>query len=123
MSAFAQDETIWPMNAKISPKDTAYIYLAAPFKQIGFVCEVHETGYQLTEIRDQVTPYITGDLGSAPNPKPFMKLKATRRVPIEDQSPLSLANLRENGLNGMLMGARKLENNPVLLGYIEGIFK
>lgn len=121
--AFEQDETYWPMNARISPGDTAYIYLAAPSKQIGFACDVLGTGYDLVKIHDQIAPFIKGDVADGPSAKPFMKLSATRTVPIESESALSLGKLRENGLNGMLMGARKLENNPVLFGYIKRMFE
>lgn len=122
-SAFAQDETYWPMNAKISVGDTVYIYLAAPFKQIGFACDVLGTGYDLVEVRDQVAPFIKGDLDNGPEAKPFMKLGATRAMLVKPESVLSLGRLRENGLNGMLMGARKLENSPELFGYITGMFE
>lgn len=121
--AFARDETYWPMNAKLSPGDTVYIYLAAPFKQIGFACDVLGTGYDLIDIRDQVIPFLKGDVGNGPNAKPFMKLGATRTMLINPESALSLGNLRKNGLNGMLMGARKLENNPMLFGYIKESFE
>jgi hypothetical protein len=122
-SAFAQDETYWPMNAKLSTNDTVFIYLAAPYKQIGFCCDVLETGYDLAKIYDQVAPFIKGEARETPSPKPFMKLKATGTMPLDSQSVLSLSKLRENGLNGMLMGARKLDNNPVLFGYIKGMFE
>jgi hypothetical protein len=117
-SAFALHETYWPMNAKIMTRDIAYIYLAAPFKQIGFRCEVLGTGYDLAAIRDQVSPFIKGDLDQDPVSKPFMKLSSTRSVPIETDAALSLRRLRDNGLNGMLMGVRKLENNPDLFEFI-----
>ncbi len=123
LSAFAQHETYWPMNAKITAGDIVYIYLAAPFKQIGFCCEVLGTGYDLAAIRDQVNPFITGDVDQGPGSKPFMKLGSTSAVPIEAGAALSLSKLRENGLNGMLMGARKLENNLDLLNYTMRAFE
>lgn len=123
LSAFALCETYWPMNAKVMTGDIVYIYLAAPFKQIGFRCEVLGAGYDLVAIRDQVTPFIKGDLDQGPVSKPFMKLGSTRAVPIETDAALSLNKLRENGLNGMLMGARKLENNPDLFALIRKEFE
>ncbi|MFK5977406.1 MAG: hypothetical protein QM488_00780 [Rhizobiaceae bacterium] len=118
-AAFAQKETYWPMNAKIADGDVLYIYLAAPHKQIGFVCDVLATGFDMNEIIEKVRPFIKGEPdGKAPS-KPFMKLKATKSFPLRKNSSVSLQYLRENGLNGMLMGARKLENNPALFGYIE----
>lgn len=122
-AAFARDDTYWPMNAKLSQGDTVYIYLAAPYKQIGFACDVLETGYDLADIRDQVIPFIKGDVDGGPTAKPFMKLGGARAVPIDPDSLLSLGRLREHGLNGMLMGARKLENNPELFAYIKGNFE
>lgn len=121
-SAFAQHETYWPMNAKISPGDTVYIYLATPHKQIGFQCDVVETGYEFDSIRDLVIPFIKGEVGQDPNQKPFMKLGRTSAAPLAPEGALSLNKLRENGLNGMLMGARKLENNPELYDHIRKAF-
>lgn len=121
-AAFALHETYWPMNAKVTPGDIVYIYLAAPFKQIGFRCEVLGTGYDLVAIRDQITPFIKGDIEQGPVSKPFMKLGATYAAPIGAEGNLSLPKLRANGLNGMLMGARKLENNPDLFAYIRKEF-
>lgn len=118
-AAFAQSETYWPMNAKISGGDVLYIYLAAPHKQIGFVCNVLATGFDMTEIIEEVRPFIKGEPDGKGPSKPFMKLKATQSIPLQENSSLSLQNLRVHGLNGMLMGARKLENNPPLFEYIE----
>ncbi len=122
-SAFELNETYWPMNARTSTGDTIYIYLAAPFKQVGFRCEVLGTGYDFDSVRDQVVPFVKGDVGNAPNLKPFMKLGSTYKVQLDDDSALSLGRLRKNGLNGMLMGARKLENNPILFEYIKRAFE
>lgn len=118
--AFGQGETYWPINANVSAGDTVYIYLAAPHKQIGFCCAVLATGYQFADIRQDVLPFIKGDPDQNPVSKPFMLLKVTRSFPIHSDSALSLQHLRESGLNGMLMGARKLENNPDLFDYIKG---
>ena len=120
-AAFGREETYWPMNAKIAAGDVVYIYLAAPYKQIGFVCDVLETGFDVDEIIEDLRGFIKGEAGGDGPAKPFMKLKALRSLPIEKNGVLGLANLRENGLNGMLMGARKLENNPPLLEYMKGL--
>ena len=122
-SAFERPETYWPMNAKVATGDIVYIYLAAPYKQIGFRCEVLGIGYDLAEIIDQVRPLIKGDVDDGPGSKPFMKLGAPRAAPIDPKAALSLNNLREHGLKGMLMGARKLDNNPPLLDFTEKAFK
>ncbi len=117
-SAFKQDQTYWPVNAKISPGDGVYIYLAAPHKQIGFFCNVVTTGHQLVEIINEVLPFIKGKADESGPSKPFMKLETVQSIALEENSALSLENLRQNGLKGMLMGARKLENNPQLFSYI-----
>lgn len=117
-SAFEQAETYWPMNAKITCKDTVYIYLTAPYKQIGFVCNVSATGHSLDEAIDFVLPFIKGELRKDGAPKKFMTLKTVQSMSIDSFSVFSLKTLKQNGLNGMLMGARKLENNPELLKYI-----
>lgn len=121
--ALAQDETYWPMNGKMVAGDAAYIYLAAPHKQIGFLCDVLETGFDMAEIIDHIAPFIKGDASDGPSGKPFMKLGATQTVTLEPHGALSLDQMRQNGLTGMLMGARKLDNNPTLSAYITGILK
>ncbi len=119
IAAFEQKEIFWPMNAKMSTGDTVYVYLTAPFKQVGFRCEVLGTGYGFERIRDQVSPFVKGDVASAPSQKSFMKLGSTKKVILDADGALSLRKLRENGLNGMLQGARKLENNLILFAYIK----
>ena len=122
-SAFALNETYWPMNAKISIGDTVYIYLTAPFRQIGYRCEVLGTEFDLDSVRAHVTLFIKGDVSQGSDAKPFMKLGSTFAVPISAEGALSLSRLQENGLNGMLMGARKLENNRELFEYIRRAFE
>lgn len=121
--AFERSETYWPMNAKVATGDIVYIYLAAPYKQIGFRSKVLGIGYDLAEILDQVRPLIKGDVDHGSGSKPFMKLGAPCAVPIDPNAALSLNNLREHGLKGMLMGARKLDNNLPLLEFTEKAFK
>ncbi|MBV1915646.1 MAG: hypothetical protein KUG72_09690 [Pseudomonadales bacterium] len=103
---------------KIATGDRVYIYLAAPYKQVGFVCDVLATHYNLEEIIDHVRPYEKVEGRKDGPSKPFMKLSVTQNISIDEHCPLSLNNLKQNGLNGMLMGARKLENNPELFRYI-----
>ena len=122
-AAFELTETYWPMNAKMSTGDTIYVYLTAPYKQVGFRCEVLGTGYDFERIRDQIAPFIKGEVGNDAHKKPFMKLGSTNKILLDGDSALSLGKLRENGLNGMLQGARKLENNLVLLTYIKDAFE
>ena len=116
--AFHDVETYWPMNVKVSVGDTIYIYLAAPYKQIGFVCEVLDIDFDLERIYQHIQPFIKKEVGDKDPSKLFMKLKPIAKIPIDKDSLLGLDNLKSNGLTGMLMGARKLENNPSLLKYI-----
>ena len=117
-SAFREKETYWPMSAKISPGDTVYIYLTAPYKQIGFICDVLDANYNMDEIIDHIRPFEKVNNRKGESSKPFMRLRANQTITIDEHCALSLKNLKQNGLHGMLMGARKLENNPELFGYI-----
>ncbi len=118
LSALAQETAFWPMNANLSSGDVVYIYLAAPYKQIGFICKVLDTGYDLDAVIDHVSPFLIGKAHDKGPSKPFMSLKTIQAIPIDQNSRLSLKQLKQNGLTGMLMGARKLDNNPVLFTYI-----
>jgi len=116
--ALRQLETYWPINVNVSVADTVYIYLAAPYKQIGFVCQVLEIDLDQGSIFESVRPFIKQAVGDKGQSKRFMKIRPISTISIEGDSLLGLEHLRENGLSGMLMGARKLENNPSLLDYI-----
>lgn len=120
LSAFNAPETYWPINSKVSTGDVIYIYLASPYKQIGFVCEVLEVKIELYSILENIRPFFKKESNNEKQNKLFMKLKASSVITLEDDSLLSYQYLKENGLNGMLMGPRKLENNPSLLKYIKG---
>ena len=119
-SAFKQAETYWPINSKVEPRDIVIIYLAAPHKQIGFICEVLEIGIDMNNIIEKLRPFFKSPPDDSKQAKQFMKLKSSTRCGLSDDSPLSYSHLKKNGLNGMLMGPRKLENNPSLLKYIKG---
>ncbi len=120
MGAFEKSPTYWPMNGKVVVGDVVYIYLAAPHKQLAYKTEVLEIDLEYDAISNAITPFITGDAGEKPA-KPFIALKNIQTLPLMEESLLGLAHLKENGLKGMLMGARKLDNNPALLQYIEGV--
>ncbi len=119
LSAFAQNTTYWPMNANLSSGDIVYIYLASAYKQIGFICEVLATDHNLDDIFSDVAPYIKGKPRDKGPSKPFMTLQTIQSISINQNSSLSLSYLKQHGLNGMLMGARKLDNNPELFTYIK----
>ena len=119
--AMKEGETYWPQNAKVAVGDIIYIYLAAPYKQIGFACEVLDTDLSEDSIIDYVRPFISGEPDTGGKQKPFVRIKPVRSVDLQTDSLLGLEMLRENGLNGRLMGPRKLENNPPLLTYITGV--
>ena len=119
MGAFNETETYWPVNAKVSVGDIVYIYLAAPYKQIGFVCDVLEVGLAQDSILKHIRQFFKNKLDDKKQPKSFMRLQTTSAVPIDNEALLSYKQLKQNGLSGMLMGPRKLENNPTLLNYIK----
>ncbi len=118
LSAFKKQNAVWPINTKIEVGDAVYIYLAAPYKRVGYICSVKETDIAREIIKEYSSPYIknTGQDSSAD--KPFMLLGDIQTLLNNDNDALSLAKLKENGLKGMLMGARKLDNNPQLREYL-----
>lgn len=120
LGAFHEPETYWPVNAKVSVGDMIYIYLAKPYQQIAFVADVLEVDLSSELAFEQVKPFFKGEIENNKPEKTFMKVETTSIIPLEGQDALNYTSLKENGLNGMLMGARKLENNPQLFEYILG---
>ena len=120
LGAFKEAATYWPLNSKVSVGDTVFIYLAAPHKQITFVCDVLDVGLEESEVIEFVRPFFKGKNHDERPQIFFMKLQVSSAIPLGSDSPLAYKYLKKNGLNGMLMGPRKLENNPALLTYIEG---
>ena len=120
LGAFREAETYWPLNSRVSVGDTGFIYLAAPHKQIAFDCDVLEVGLEESDVVDFVRPFFKGENHDEKSQKLFMKLQVSSVIPLEGDSPLAYEYLKQHGLSGMLMGPRKLENNPTLLTYIEG---
>ena len=120
MGAFKEAATYWPLNSKASVGDTVFIYLAAPHTQIAFVCDVLNVGLEESEVIEFVRPFFKDEDHDKKSPKLFMRLRVSSAIPVENDSPLAYRHLKQNGLSGMLMGPRKLENNPALLTYIEG---
>lgn len=118
VAAFALPETFWPMNSKVDCGDRIYIYLAAPHKQIAFVCEVAEINLDAESVMEEIRPFLKGTSRDKIPEKPFMKIGNISGVPLSENALLGYSFLKENGLKGMLMGPRKLENNPELLSYI-----
>lgn len=119
LGAFSATETYWPVNTKVSVNDVVFIYLAAPYKQIGFVCDVVEVGLEQASILENIRPFFKSKFDNKKPSKLFMKLKTTTTIALRHDAQLGYQYLKQNGLNGMLMGPRKLENNPLLLGYIK----
>ena len=119
--AFKQSDIYWPMNSKVEVDDLIYFYLALPYKQIAFVVKIVEVGILYDTIAKYVDGYVTSQPETA-DKKPvklFMRLKLLKNIEIDKNSTLALSELKEHGLNGMLMGSRKLQNNPELLSYIQ----
>ena len=119
LGAFGRKYTYWPISSKVMVGDSVYIYLSAPHKQIGFVCEVLEIDIEKEKIMENLRPFVkNANKKGASREKLFMKLCVKSEVNLEKGSLVSYISLKENGLNGMLMGPRKLENNPTLHDYI-----
>lgn len=118
LGAFNHLETYWPISSKVLIGDVVYIYLSAPFKQIGFICDVLQVNLAKENILEKVRPFFMNQENTKKIEKMFMRLQVRSRVTLDSNSRLAYHFLKENGLHGMLMGPRKLENNPALLGYI-----
>lgn len=118
LGAFSRDEIYWPQNSKVFIGDIIYIYLAVPYKQIGYKCEVVEVDLQYIDIIESIRPFFKGKIDNNKTPKLFMKLRLSSSFILDSDSPLSYNYLKQNGLKGFLMGPRNLSNNPVLLDYI-----
>lgn len=123
LNAFAAPQTYWPMNSKVTTGDLVYIYLAAPHKQIGFVCKIEQIGFEQDEIIDQIKPFFKGEVGDGKKGKKFMLLKTIKSFELKQSSFTAYSLLKENGLTGILMGPRNLNNNSALLHYIEEVTK
>ena len=119
LGALSESEAYWPVNTNVAIGDVVYIYLAVPYKQIAFVCEIIDIGFVLENILEEIRSFLKGEFDNKKPAKSFMKLRTTSIIPLKGQEQLGYSSLKENGLNGMLMGARKLENNPQLLEYIQ----
>lgn len=114
-----ESETCWPINTKVELGDIVFLYISAPYKQLGFKCEVVEVDMDPSKAYAMAMNFMK----QAPEEntkieKRFMLLKPLASYAIEKNSLLSYTFLKENGLTGMLMGPRKLDNNPPLLEYI-----
>jgi len=120
IGALSKENAFWPMNSKVSVGDVIFIYLAAPYKQICTVCLVTEIHLKESDIIEETKPFLKKPVTNNKPSKLFMKLRIKKSIPLEQNTLTSYNNLKENGLNGMLMGPRKLENNPVLFNYILG---
>ncbi len=118
-AALSNAEAVWPMNSKVDVGDTVFLYLAAPHKKIGFVCDVTSINIPESVVSKNTSPYIKGEKKDAPTGKAFMLLGNIRDVSSDDSDRFSYQKLKHNGLNGMLMGPRKLENNQPLFHYIK----
>ncbi len=119
LGAFKHSTIYWPINSSVALNDMVYIYLAAPYKQLAFACEIKKINIEQASIIDKLKPYIKGSGNNSKKVKLFMQLKKINSFAINKDSSLTLQHLKEHGLNGMLMGPRKLENNPPLFNHIK----
>lgn len=118
LRAFGMPEVYWPINSLVSPDDSIFVYLSSPYKQIGFVTKVVKLNIDRLSVSAHTKPFLKSNETLTKDNKSFMQLKVVDRIELGVESDLSYERLRLNGLNGPLMGPRKLENNPELLTYI-----
>ncbi|MCG8490440.1 MAG: hypothetical protein MI743_02390 [Sneathiellales bacterium] len=118
IGAFSNDETYWPRNSNVQAGDTLFIYLAVPYKQIAFKCEVIRADLTGDKILKEVSTYFKQEPKDPDPLKAFLKVKTLSRYELDPKGSLTLSYLKDHGLKGMLMGPRKLENAPDLMRYI-----
>lgn len=123
LNAFSEKSAYWPAKSRVAVGDTVLIYLAAPYKQIGFSSRVAQIDLELAEVFDTVSPFFKQMPDRKENDKPFMRLVDITAVKVGEESRLTLARLKEFGLKGMLMGPKKLDNSPELLTYVQESLK
>ena len=116
ISAFNEFEEIeWhytPQTQKICVGDNVYIYVGKPYSRIMYECNVVKTNITSREIDDK--KFIRDEFTFA-NERCF-RIKLIRKI---GDLRLSLTALNNNGINGNIQGARKLENGTV--AYIKKI--
>lgn len=120
-AAFKEKETPWPMSSKVNVGDNVYIYAGNPYKQILFKCEVLDINLPEVVVMDIAKKFIKVEGKSSK--KKFMLLNTIKDFEMNEVSPLSFSNLRQNGLKGSIMGPQCLENNIDLFNYINNIEK
>ncbi len=120
LGAFSANSAYWPVKSKVAIGDKVLIYLAAPYKQIGFATEVVQIELELQEVFASVSPFFKRAPDNRGNGRLFMELVNIKTIELEEHAALSLDRLRQAGLKGMLMGPRNLNGNPELLEYIKG---
>lgn len=118
ISAFNEFEEVeWhytPQTQKICVGDKVYIYVGKPYSRIMHKCSVVKANVTFREIDDK--KFIKDELAFA-NEKCF-RIKLIRKI---GDLRLSLTALNNNGINGNIQGARRLENGTV--AYIEKILR
>lgn len=116
ISAFNEFEEVeWhytPQTQKICVGDKVYIYVGKPYSRIMYKCSVVKTNITSREIDDK--KFIKGEFSFA-NERCF-RIKLIRKI---GDLRLSLTALNNNGINGNIQGARRLENKTV--AYIEKV--
>ncbi len=118
LGALSESDTYWPVHSKVIPGDCIFFYLAAPYKRIMFKCEVLDIDLMQSEVLSSISRFFKGPPPVKPTSRNFMKIMTKENYPLDGEVQLVLSELKDHGLKGMLMGARKLENAPELLAYI-----
>lgn len=114
--AFDSGKTPWPINSKVAKNDIVFIYVSAPFKRICYQCRVLEIDVETKKVMAAASKFVKTE-GEMPDKK-FMMLEVLKSYDREGDNSLAYSCLKENGLTGMLMGPRKLNNNQELMDYV-----
>ncbi len=119
LDAFDGDQVVWPMSTNVLVGDTVFIYLSSPYKKIGYITTVSSIDVDTKTVHHYTKQFIKTPSQSAIPKKSFMLLGSINCLMNQENSALSYESLKQHGLNGALLGPRKLENNPALLDYIK----
>lgn len=120
--AFQAPHAAWPMSSRVDVGDVIFFYLSSPVQRIRYRARVSQIHLPASDVEVLTSPFITATpakkQSATPTNKTFMLLENITALPDFQSEALSFASLKQQGLQGALMGPRKLENNPKLQNYI-----
>lgn len=108
----------WEQKINCNNNDIVYIYITKPNGKIKYKTRVEKKDIEYTNLEILQNYWINGDYDNK-NGK-YMKLVLEDSIDSED---LTLENLRVHGLVSNLQSPERLNTKPMLLKYIEDIFR